>query len=89
MAIGGDTSLFFTDFGVDATLGGVAVRVIFDSPFAQAFNGMISGNGPQAIAPASVNAARGQSLVIGAKAYVVTGVEPDGMGLVLLRLDEQ
>lgn len=89
MAFVEDTTPYFGDFGVLVTLNGAPVHVIFDDAHAEAFGGMVTGTGPQAVAQASVNAARGQTLVHGAKTYTVTGVEPDGTGLVLLRLEEQ
>ena len=83
-----DTGPFFGDFGVQATLNGQAVSVIFDAGYAESFGGMVGGSGPKAIAQASINAVRDQSLVIASKTYTVVGVEPDGTGLVLLRLEE-
>lgn len=88
MAFVEDTAPFLADFGVDAVLAGQAVRGIFDAAYATAFGGMVDGNGPTFMLPASVAAQRGQTLLIGASAYTVTGVEPDGVGMVLLRLDQ-
>ncbi len=88
MAFVEDITPYFGDFGVLVTLNGAPVEVIFDDAHAAAFGGMVSGTGPQAIAQDSVNAARGQTLVHGAKSYTVIGVEPDGTGLTLLRLEE-
>jgi len=84
-----DHAPFFGDFGVDVTLNGQTVRVIFDDGYAEAFAGMVGGSGPRAVASASVNAVAGQVLVHGASTYHVAAVEPDGTGFVLLRLELQ
>ena len=89
MAFVKDTTPFFGDFGVQVTLAGQPQTVIFDDGYAEAFGGMVAGSGPRVVAQASVNAARGQALVHGFKTYIVTSVEPDGTGLVMLRLEEQ
>lgn len=88
MAFVENLSPMFADFGVDATLNGVPVRGIFDDAYGEAFGGMVSGSGPMFRLASSSNAARGQSLIIGAVTYAVTGVEPDGTGLTTLRLDK-
>ena len=80
---------FFSDFAIDLTVNGVAVRGIFDNAFGSAFGGMIDGSGPMVRLPSSVLAARGNPVVIASTQYVVTGVEPDGTGLTVLRLDQQ
>jgi hypothetical protein len=88
-----DTAAFFDvalGFATAGTLGGVAVRGIFDNdyqPFAFAEGGA-SASGPRytlpaAQAPASVV---GQSLVLGADTWQVTEVEADGTGMATLRL---
>lgn len=81
------------DFAVAATLQGVAVTsgVIFDADYVEPLGNYVEGSGPVALAIATevASVAQAQSLVIGATTYKVRGVEPDGTGMVLLRLEEQ
>lgn len=80
---------FFSDFAIDITVNGVSVRGIFDNAFGSAFGGMIDGSGPMVRLPSSVVASRGNPVVIASKQYRITGIEPDGTGLTVLRLEEQ
>jgi hypothetical protein len=93
MAFVEDLAPFFNtdDFAVDATLGGVAVRVIFDAAYSEPLGNMVEGTGPVAtIATAdAAGAVHGTNLVIGATTYKVRGIEPDGTGVTLLRLEKQ
>ena len=79
---------YFADYGVDATLNGTPVRGIFDDAYGDAFGGMVAGSGPMFRLPSSIAVSRGNSLVLGAKSYTVVGIEPDGTGLTVLRLDQ-
>ena len=87
------TAFFSTDeFASNATLGGVAVRGIFDKAYQL---GDAGGNGfatsqpvftlPSSSVPASVT---GQALVIGGAAYTVVLSEPDGTGVTQLLLEK-
>jgi len=76
------------EFAVDATVGGVALRGIFDAAYADALG--MGGTSPALLiatadAPA---AAQGAAVVIGATSYTVANPEPDGTGMTLLRLQE-
>lgn len=91
MAFSEDLTPFFADFAVPATLQAVDVAngVIFDRAYLEAVGNYAEGTGPVALAiladmPA---VAQGQALVLNATTYTVRGVEPDGTGLVLLRLE--
>ena len=93
MAFAEDLDAFFStdDFAVDATLAGVAVKGIFDEPYLEPLDNRVEGAAPsftlkEAAAP---SVAQGQTLVIGARTFKVRGVEPDGTGVVWLRLEEQ
>ncbi|MBZ0106142.1 MAG: hypothetical protein K8H84_10980 [Sulfuricella denitrificans] len=79
---------FFADFGVNATIGGGTVRGIHDAVFAETF-GFTAGFKPVFICPASAvpNIAEGDAVIIAATTYKVAGVEPDGTGMTLLRLE--
>lgn len=74
-----DLSVFTADFGVDATLAGDAVRVVFDDQTVDDLD--VLTDQPSALVVASVGAERGQALVIGSSAYTVREVRkepPDG-----------
>lgn len=93
MAFSEDLTVFFNedDFAVAATLQGVAVSGIFDEDYVEPLGNVVEGKAPtfQCAASAVPSVAHGQSLVIGARTFKVRGVEPDGAGVVLLRLEEQ
>ena len=88
-----DITAFFDtdDFAVDATLQGVAVKGIFDEGYVEPLGNVVEGAAPQfQCAAASVpSVAHGQSLVIGARTFKIVGIEPDGTGVVILRLEAQ
>ena len=88
MAFVESTAPFFADFGVSVTLGGAAVRGIFDDAYGEAFGGLVAGSGPMFRLPSSVAVTRGESLVLGATTYTVVGIEPDGTGITTLRLEK-
>lgn len=84
-----DFDAFFLDFGVDATVDGASVRGLFDNDYLTAL-GVTAGSGPVLLCAAAdvVGADQGDSVTIGAASYTITAKEPDGTGLVLLRLQE-
>lgn len=84
-----DLASFFTDFGVDATLNGEAVRVIFDAAYVDPLG--VESSGPVATLPTAdaATVAHGQTLIVSGTTYKVRGVEPDGTGITLLRLERQ
>lgn len=88
MDFAADMDTFLSDFGVDATVGGVPVRGIFDRRPADAF-GMVTGNSPtltcdESDLPAVAN---GAAVTIGTASYVVSAIRPDGTGVVVLDLE--
>ena len=83
-----DPAAFFTDFAIDVTVNGVAARGIFDNGFASGFSGMVDGTSPVLHMLSAVPVARGDTVIISAASYTVTGVEPDGTGVTQLRLDK-
>lgn len=93
MAFTEDLAPFFSaaDFAVAATLNGAAVTGIFDNQYFEPLGGDVQGAQPVFLLPSASasSAAHGQSLVIGATTYRVRGVEPDGTGVTLLRLEKQ
>jgi hypothetical protein len=83
-----DTFFDVDEFGIAATWsGGGTVNVIHDRDYLRQF-GVIDSSDPAAIARRSAmsTAAQGQTLVIGGTSFTITGVEPDGTGIVVLRL---
>jgi hypothetical protein len=83
-----DPSAFFYDFGRLATVGGASVQVIFDNAYAATL-GFTTGTTPVILcAAADVPAvAQGDAVTVADGSYTVSAVEPDGTGMVLLRLD--
>lgn len=82
-----DFACAFADFGVAAVRnGGASVTGLFDKAYGEAF-GMIAGNDPVFRCPSSVGMARSDTLVIAGVTYTVIGIEPDGTGLDLCRLE--
>lgn len=84
-----DLTQFTADFGVSATVGGVALTGIFDNAFLESL-GITSGSSPVllVVSAAAPSATHGTSVTVGGSSYAVTAVEPDGTGMTLLRLQE-
>jgi hypothetical protein len=92
---------FFADFATPATLQGVAVSsgVIFDAEYFEPLGGFVEGRAPIAtvVAGEVPAVAQGQTLVIppnpslciAGGTYKVRGVQPDGTGIAVLKLEEQ
>lgn len=93
MAFAEDLSVFFrtADFGVSGTLAGAPVNGILDEEYLEPLGDAVQGKAPvwQCRSADIPSVAHGQTLVVGARTFKVRGVEPDGTGLVLLRLEEQ
>ena len=86
MDLSADLATYFRDFGVDATVGGVACRGLFDEAYAETL-GFVSGSAPSLLVVASVAASQGSSVVVSARNFTVASVEPDGSGTQRLRLE--
>lgn len=87
-----DHATLLDEFGVDATFGAATVRGVFDSGFAAAQAAFAVGvEGAQLTfrcRSADVpGIAHGATITIYGVAYTVRGVQPDGMGLVMLILE--
>ena len=78
-----DFTPFFAEFATPATIGGLAVQVIFEAAYSNPFGGAVDATQPTCWAPsASVShAVQGTSASIGGVGYVVERVEPDGTGI--------
>lgn len=84
---------FDTDqgFAVDATWNGTTPVVgNFNNEYAEPFEG-VESSAPmfEAAAATMPGVAQGDTLEIDGTTYVVTGVQPDGYGIVLLELQAQ
>jgi hypothetical protein len=89
-----DEFLGTDDFGVDALYKGTTtVQGIFDKQYfeAQAAFAGVHSSQPTFLGKASdfEDAAHGDTLLINSVNYKVVGVEPDGTGFTLLRLETQ
>lgn len=85
-------AFFDTDgFAVSATLAGVSVSGIFDNQYFEPLGGDVQGAQPVFMLPtaSASSAAHGQSLVVNGVTYKIRGVEPDGTGITMLRLEKQ
>lgn len=82
-----DTTAFFADFSVPATLGAATFAVIFDASYIDALG--ISTNQPAAVCKSADVAActQGTPITINGTAYTVREVKPDGTGLTTLLLE--
>ena len=91
MAFVEDLAPFFLDFGITAVWEGASVRGIFDSDYFDPLGNVVEGNSPvfRCATADIVGVAHGDTLVAGAVTYKVVGVEPDGTGTTLLRLEAQ
>ena len=76
------------DFGSAATWNGATVNGIFDRAYIDPL-GNVEGYGPVFQCPAAdvPTVAHGDTLIVNSAVYVVRGVEPDGTGWVVLRLE--
>lgn len=86
MSLNTEIKALFSDFSVDAVVGGVSCKGIFDEAYAETF-GIVAGNKPSLLILSTVTATEGTAVVIGARSFTVTGVEPDGSGFNRLRLE--
>lgn len=88
-----DLAPFFSpaEFGSAATLNGAAVNGILDKEYAEPLGNMAQAYAPTFMCAAAdiPSVAHGQALIVAGVTYKVRGVEPDGVGVVLLRLEAQ
>jgi hypothetical protein len=87
-----DFTVYFADFGVNATLNGTTVRAIFDNGYAVGTVGMmgVSTSGPQLRLDTSDVPANpvGKPVVVAGLNFTVAVHDPDGTGLSTLHLEE-
>lgn len=92
MAFTEELSAFFdtTDgFAVAATVGAATVNGIFDKAYFESIN--VQGDQPMFLCASAdvASVVHGTAVTISAVNYKVVGVEPDGTGMTLLRLEKQ
>jgi hypothetical protein len=73
-------------FAEQATVGGTVISVIFDDEYGEALG--VSGTSPAIWCKSSDVAAVavGAAVTVGGGSYTVAGIEPDGTGVTVLRL---
>ncbi|WP_423933178.1 head-tail joining protein [Comamonas sp. 23] len=71
--------------------GGEPFGVIFESPYGDAFGGDVDSRSPQCKGSAEMlgSLQRGDAILIDSISYRVQDVEPDGAGLVMVRLIQE
>jgi len=82
-----DLAPYFAAFGQDCTIAGGTIVGIFDSQYDRAL-GIVDSSTPVLTIKTSdwSSVSRGASVTVASVAYTVTGIEPDGTGITLLRL---
>jgi hypothetical protein len=88
-----DFDIYLDDFGVEATFKGQPIRCIFDRQYFEipAGEAGMQSSQPQALCKDAdvIGAAQGEAFDIGAVTFRIVGIEPDGTGMTLLRLEKQ
>jgi hypothetical protein len=89
MAIVENFPSFLADFGVAATVDGVAVTGIFDNSYVDSF-GVVSASEPTLLCSSSSvsTAGTGDAVSVVGTSYKVAGIQPDGTGMTRLVLQE-
>lgn len=74
---------YFTDFGITATVGGVAVRGIFNNGYAEALAGIVAGSAPilKCVQTDIAAVTRGTAVVVNGTSYTVAEIQDDGTGI--------
>lgn len=89
MTFAEDPAVYFTDFAIDVYVGGVSMRGIFDAAYAESLS--MVGVSPSllidAAEAADASLARGDAATVDGVGYTVTGIHPDGTGMVRLILE--
>ena len=91
MAFVEDFRPLLAEFGVDGTLDGVPVRVIFDNPYAEALQGIATRMPTAGLPSAQATGVTQQSLLVlpGVGTFRVRSPEPDGTGWTTLMLEQR
>lgn len=81
-----DGMLDLNVFAVSATVAGTVISVMFDAEYGEALG--VSGTSPAIWCKSSDVAAVavGAAVTVGGGSYTVAGIEPDGTGVTVLRL---
>lgn len=81
-----DHDAFLIDFGVDAVVNGRIVRGVFDNAYADPLGMAASMPALLCVESLVAHAAQGDDVAIGSDAYSIAAIQPDGAGMVLLKL---
>lgn len=87
--------VFLEVFGDQATVSGGTLTVIFDAPYkgVPLYDTVVESSQPTATASdadiARLSVDRGDTITILGRTYTVTSMEPDGMGMTRMILEEQ
>lgn len=91
MDFSADIPLMLPDFGVDAQTPNGVLRGVFDNGYGQALNNLVDGSVPTFHCASAdlppLRLALNDIINITAASYRVVGIEPDGTGLSVLRLE--
>lgn len=71
-----------------ATIGGVSVDGLFDNGYGEIYGIDSAKPSFQCASSAVAAVTRGTAVTVNAVSYTVAGIEPDGTGLTMLRLDK-
>ncbi len=83
-----DLPAMFADFGIPATVGGVALTALFDDEYATALDA-VAGSAPVLMVQTSdvPAVALGAAVLLDSTSYTVIGIQPDGTGITRLVLE--
>jgi hypothetical protein len=89
MAFNEDLAAFFTDFAETVIVAGVSGAALFDDGFATVLDGTVATSGPQLTVRQSdfPGAQVGVAVTVRSVGYTIVGIEPDGTGVAVLRLE--
>ncbi len=83
-----DLPAMFPDFGIPATVGGVALTALFDDDYATALDAVAGSTPVLMVQTAKIPAvALGAAVVLDVTNYTVVGIQPDGTGITRLVLE--
>jgi hypothetical protein len=85
------TAMFASSGSLVVGTSTTSVAGIVDNEYADPFGNIVQGSSPRFTCSAATvpGVKHGDTLIVNALTYKVRGVEPDGTGLVVLRLEQQ
>jgi len=88
MAFVEDLTPFFSEFGETCTVDGVQITAIVDSPYTQALDVATSAWSLTCRAADVTTVVFNDTATVRSVSYRVVGIEPDGTGVTVLRLEK-